>query len=333
MKKEISTLIPAYRKDYFISAINSVLRQTFKPSYIVVSDDSPHGEICKIIQDEDWFSTLNNQNIILQVFTDPRKNSAYFNLMHILDVWNEKTEFFHLLFDDDYIFPSFYDKHLALFQKSDLMVSVSRRWIGDAGGNVVGFNSIPSFVDDSALNKMIIEPASLFKSVVPVSYNWLGEFSNAVFHKSSISLMKSDVLGGYSFYGLIDIGIFLVLGGQRKLAFINEHLGFFRKHGNQNSGNLDSLDFLAAHLAWIPIAIGSEKLGLIDKVQKNNAISHIRNLVESRYEGTSFNKVVKKFFRQPSSSNNIIEPLDENNFLRYWEIFVRQMKTEGSFKL
>ena len=332
MSMKIATLIPAYRLDYLISAINSVLRQTVTPSLIIVSDDSPGGEISKLIESGDWPRQLKTKNIVLQVVAGPRKKSSYLNLMNLCEVWDNQTEFFHLLCDDDYIFPLFYEKHLLLLTNNDLMASVSRRWKGDTHGQVIGAFNIPSFIANSEGKQMSIEPSALFKSVVPQCDNWLGELSNALFHKTSMDALKAAELGGYSFYGLGDIGIFLFLGKYRKLGFINEHLSFFRCHENQNTGNLDSPDFLAAHLAWIPIAMGSEKLGLIDKDDKDKVIKKMLNLVITRYQKSDVYDIIHGIFGQFLNPQNRIEPFAESDFLECWELFVTQRKAGYTFK-
>jgi hypothetical protein len=332
MSMKIATLIPAYRLDYFTFAINSVLRQTVKPGLIIVSDDSPNGEISTLIESGDWPGILKTKNIVLQVVAGPRKKSAYLNLMNLCEVWDNQTEFFHFLFDDDYIFPLFYQKHLLVLTKNDLMASVSRRWQGDTLGQVIGAFNIPNFIENSEGKQMSIEPSALFKSVVPQCDNWLGEYSNTLFHKTSMDALKAPELGGYSTYGLDDIGIFLSLGKDRKLGFINEHLGFFRSHENQNTGNLDNPDFLAAHLAWIPIAMGSEKLGLINKDDKDKVIKNILNTVINRYQKSDVYDIISGFFGQFLNPQNRIEPFSESDFLKCWELFVTQRKAGYSFK-
>ena len=79
MSMSIATLIPAYNLNYFIFAINSVLRQTFAPSLIVVSDDSPNGEISQLIDSAHLSEKLRTKNIALQVVTGPHKKSSYLN--------------------------------------------------------------------------------------------------------------------------------------------------------------------------------------------------------------------------------------------------------------
>jgi len=315
-----------------MSAINSVFRQTVMPSLIIVSDDSPSGEISELIESGDWAEKLKTKNIMLQVVAGPRKKSAYLNLMNLCEVWDNQTEFFHFLFDDDYIFPLFYQKHLLLLTRNDLMASVSRRWKGDTRGQVIGAFNIPNFIENSDGKQMSIEPSALFKGVVPQCDNWLGEFSNALFHKTSMDALKAGKLGGHSFHGLDDIGIFLFLGQYRKLGFINEHLSFFRSHENQNTGNLDSPDFLAAHLAWIPIAMGSEKLGLIDKDDKDKVIKNMLNLVTTRYQKSDFYDIISGMFGQFLNPQNGIEPFAESDFLERWELFVTQRKAGYTFK-
>jgi hypothetical protein len=329
----IATLIPAFRLNYFVSAFMSAVRQSVKPDLIIVSDDTPNGEIANFIKSNDWIGKLKRQHIQLKVVTGPRKNSSYHNVINLCEVWNNQSDFFHFLFDDDYIFPFFYESHYRLLKENDLMVTVSRRWEGDTHGNVIGGYDIPIFIQNMQYKHMILDPKSLFQSVVPQCDNWLGEFSNSVFHKTSMDALTTAELGGYPCYGLQDTVIFLFLGTRHKLGFINEHLGFFRSHNNQQTGDLNNPEFLAAHLAWIPIAIGSEKLGFISKHDKNKVIEKIRNLVISKYQGSDPNDDVYGLLRQFLNHENKKEPFTEISFLKSWGHFVKNRTLGNSIKL
>jgi hypothetical protein len=319
----LATLIPGFRRNYCISALSSALNQSVRPNLIIISDDSPNEEITRHIASLKLIEKLKAQNILLQVITGPRKQSGLLNMICLLEAWSDRTELFHFLLDDDYIFPTFYENHSRLLTENDLLASVSRRWKADEHGNVTGCFRIPDFIEKNHTKKLLLDPSSLFKSVVPQRQNWLGEFSNAIFHKAVLTdgVLPSE-LGGLPFYGLGDIGIFLKIGQQGKLGFINEHLSFFRSHDGQNTNNWGSPSLFAGYLAWIPIAISSKNLGFIDEHSKEKVIGNVLNLVDTRYKNSVFYDDIYRIFGQTLDSPKSNQAFSESEFIKRWKIFV-----------
>lgn len=326
----VATLIPAYRLKYFVNALNSALNQTVRPDLIIVSDDTPNAEIAELLDTQNVVKMLSAQDIKLEVIMGPRKKKAYWNWKCLLEAWNSQTDTAHFLFDDDCIFPTFYENHLRIIENNELMASVSRRWRGDKTGTIVGAFNIPDFIKNIDAKQMLIDPKSLFQSVVPQSSNWLGEFSNTLFHKTSLKELRTEDLDGLSFYGLGDIGFFLQIGQQGKLGFINEHLGFFRVHDNQNTGNVDKLDYLAANLAWIPIAVSSEKLGFINQIEKNVAITQILNLIFEIYKSSKYCDMIDRHFNKMINPESRSKYFSEEDFLNCWKRFIVLAKNLNS---
>ena len=327
----VATLIPAYRVEYFINAFNSALNQTVRPDLIIVSDDTPNAEIAEMLDNKDIVKILSDLNIKMEVILGPRKKKSYWNLMCLIEAWNGQTDTAHFLNDDDCIFPTFYENHLRLIENNGLLASVSRRWIGDKTGTIVGSYNIPDFINNIDSKQMLIDPKSLFQSVVPQRLNWLGEWSNTLLHKTSLKELRAGSLDGLSCYGLDDIGCFLQIGQQGKLGFINEHLGFFRVHDNQITGNVNNIDLLAGMLAWIPLAVSSEKLGFINQIEKNEVITNVLNVVFVVYKSHKYLDVIDRNF------NKIIKPetrekyFSEEDFLSCWKRFVASAKAGLSF--
>lgn len=318
----ITTLIPAFRLQYCLYAISSAVRQSLKPSLLIISDDSPNGEITDYILSSNLIEKINEQGIAVEVVAGPRMANGMLNVMNLVKCWNARTEFFHILLDDDYIFPTFYKSHFDICKKYKLFGSVSRRWQADAAGHVTGHFKAPLFVENSNTRQRLIDANSLFKSVVPERMNWLGEFSNALLHESIlINGQLPSKLDDLPFYGLDDIGVFLNIGKINKLGFINEHLSFFRFHDSQNTHNLASPSILGAHLAWIPIAIYSERCGLITTSEKRYAVERLLRQIDMTYRTTALFDDIHNIFDQTLRISGQVYTFRESEFLDCWNTF------------
>ena len=324
---KIATLIPAFKLKFLLSAVNSVLTQSVRPDLIIVSDDTTNEEILNKFLSLNLIERFKSEGVTLEIIKGPMKHSTLLNIIKLCKVWNRRTEYLHFLFDDDYIFPAFYENHIRLLKDQNIKVSVSRRWQSDANGKIIGFTKVPDFIENTQAKMMKINRSSLFQSVLPQCTNWLGEFSNAILHESLIkNWSPPDELGSLSYLGLLDIGLFLKIGETENLGFINEHLGFFRRHDTQTTNNFASPDFLAAHLAWIPLAISAENLDLISEVDKKIVIKNILNLVSSKYRGLTFYSDVKKLFGQSLTNIDSNSDHSESVFLAEWELFLKDYK-------
>ena len=126
------------------------------------------------------------------------------------------------------------------------------------------------------------------------------------------------------------LAFFLQIGQQGKLGFINEHLGFFRVHDNQNTGNINNIDILAGYLAWIPIAVSSEKLGFINQIEKNEVITNTLNLVFEIYKSSKYFEIIDRNFNKMINAESRSKHFHEENFLGCWKRFIASAKTANS---
>jgi hypothetical protein len=320
----LATLIPAYRMRFFFRALNSVIRQSVRPNFVFISDDSPNGEITDQIRSQKLIEKFKSLNISLVVVNGPKTGSAYHNVKNLADEWNQHTKYFHYLLDDDLIFPNFYHEHLSTLINNDISCTVSRRWRADSNGNLIGCTPIPDVFEKLNLRKLRLDCSELFKSVVPTCQNWLGELTNAVFEQQQMRVLQDYSLENISNYGLGDIGVFLNIAISGKLALINDHLSFFRHHENQNTSILDSNDALAGHLAWVSLAIASRNLGLISDKDKIGVIDKKLLDVHKKY---LTNKALKKraaYFDFCISDYVRTGHFDEQLFLDGWKTFVSE---------
>ncbi len=120
---QITTLIPAYKTKYMVELLTGLATQTHKPARILISDDSPNGEFTELLR-----TMPVAHRLPIEVCAGP-KNGAYENFKHLVRHWNGSTDLFHILLDDDVLFPDFYARHvMAHAMAPETACSISARW-------------------------------------------------------------------------------------------------------------------------------------------------------------------------------------------------------------
>ncbi|MBI2731785.1 MAG: glycosyltransferase family 2 protein [Aquabacterium sp.] len=173
---QITTLIPAYKKEYLGDLFLALRRQSFKDFKVIVSDDSPGGVITDMIRNRHWGNLTSELNIT--VVRGPQ--NARRNHEQLLDLWGGQTPLVHFNLDDDIIYPEFYRTHVAAHMAAPCCATVSQRWLSHDDGVPAWTLSLPDFVLES--NGHVLQPTTeeLFNSTVGTCQNWLGELSNMV---------------------------------------------------------------------------------------------------------------------------------------------------------
>jgi predicted O-linked N-acetylglucosamine transferase (SPINDLY family)/glycosyltransferase involved in cell wall biosynthesis len=276
------TLIPAYKTQYIAELLLSLTTQTYKNFKVIISDDSPNAEVTALISQPQFAPLLKKLN--LEVIAGPKQGS-FANVVNLLNRWNQSTPYVHILFDDDLIYPTFYQQHLMAHTQANIGTSVSYRWVGNEHAVPVSSPALPAFLGEGDAAVVLVETDQLFQSVVPDCSNWLGEFSNTVYSADVILKIKAQSLNGIPYHGLGDIGLLLQASLSSKTAIIKEHLGVFRMNPHQNTGNFSSISFRCAYVAWIALALSSYELGKIDVTQAKHAIDKIGNAIHNNFQG------------------------------------------------
>jgi hypothetical protein len=278
---KVTTLIPAYKPQYLFDLLQSLRNQSVKPARIIFSDDSPDQSFVAQLNVEPYKSAVADLNI--QVFPGKR-NGAYNNFIHLIDLWGGDTELFHILLDDDVIYPLFYERHLAAHAMGPISCSVSRRWRAtEAGFPNASDLPVPPEVENHPSKLLTITSSGLFSTTVGRSSNWLGEFSNVVFASDMAVTIRSPELVGISYVGLEDLGAFLKASLHKPVAYINDFLGFFRISPQQHSANPMGRPMKLAHLAYVALAIAGRRSGQMSKEQSDMCIAVLCPLIISRY--------------------------------------------------
>ncbi|OYY96081.1 MAG: hypothetical protein B7Y32_07535, partial [Methylophilales bacterium 16-45-7] len=186
-KPVLATLVPAYKHAFIPQLLVSLATQSYPTGQIIISDDSPNGEVSQVIADPALAHIVEKLNIT--IIAGPKQGTMS-NVVHLLEHWQQSSQLVHILFDDDILYPTFYAQHVQAHAHQQVGVSVSYRWFTNELGQPFAASAVPAFVQQSPNQIDLIDADQLFASVVPTCDNWLGEFSNTVFTAESVQLYK-----------------------------------------------------------------------------------------------------------------------------------------------
>jgi hypothetical protein len=277
---KITTLVPAYKPKYLVELLTALASQTVRPERIIISDDSPDQAFLRALTTGPLQSARADLNI--SVIPGPR-SGAYNNFRRLLQAWNGETELFHFLLDDDIIYPSFYERHLAAHVRADFGCSISRRWTAVESGQPVGHLPVPQVVATHSERLVSIGADAMFGTTVPQYSNWCGEFSNAVFAARLADMIREPYMDSICYTGLEDIGAFLNASLRGPIAWINDHLGYFRTSADQHSFDPMGRAMKLAHLAWFSLAIAGRHIGRLNPGQATACFANLGTVVLRRY--------------------------------------------------
>lgn len=308
----VNVLIPVAKKAFLRPALQSVLNQTHTHFSVVLSDDSPGDEASAELR-----ATAHGKNV--SIFTGP-KRGVVANMRFLLSLLDDDCEFVHFLFDDDLIFPTFHEQHIiALEAHPTASCSLSPRWLVDADGQVYGSPPRPVDVARHSARHLLLPGKALFQSMVPVNWNWLGEFSNSVWRRPAALRLHEQSHGDISFYGLSDIGHFLLASHQHPVVYCNEHLGAFRTHGAQTTNKLASDSMKCAFLAWGALGQLGRDLGSLDADEVDRCLQTLARNMRVAYQGDPEMTAMADFDRGATSEERI------RLFDRAWRNFQKKL--------
>jgi hypothetical protein len=282
---KLTTLIPAYKTKYLVDLFTSLIHQSRRPDRIIVSDDSPNGTYTAWLRSDSIGPLL--ADLSLEIIQGPRRGSSYANVRHLVQAWNGESDLVHLLFDDDILYPDFYERHLVAHASGRFTCTVSRRWTALESGHPVSRLQVPPEITTHPSRLIAVGPELVFPTTIPFCRNWLGEFSNAVMSSSLRDVLERAQLNGLSYEGLEDIGMFLAASERGPLCIVNEALGAFRHGPQQNTSQMHAPVMMKAHLAWGALAIAARRSGRLSETQAADGLAHLRALVDERYADES----------------------------------------------
>ncbi|MDP1534460.1 MAG: glycosyltransferase family A protein [Rubrivivax sp.] len=277
---KITTVVPAYKPKYLADLLHALLRQTVRPHQVIFSDDSPEQDFVRLLKSGPLAELASGLDI--EVVEGPRRG-AFANWRHSLETFGGRTEFFHMLCDDDVMYPSFYERHLQAHAHGNFGVTVSRRWTADEAGQPIRDLPVPASVANGAGSLVSLDASVLFYATCARGTNWLGEVSNALYRADAARLISDPQVGGIGYLGLEDIGSFLCSTLTRPVCYINDHLGFFRTSSGQNSAQHYGRPLKLAFLAYLALSMIGRNAGHLTTEHLNYCLGVIGQGVLRHY--------------------------------------------------
>jgi len=265
-----TTLIPAFKPAYLAELLRALQVQTLLPARVIVSDDSPDGAFLRTLADPALAHVV--QRLNLSVVPGPRKG-GWANCQQLLKLYGGATPYFHLLMDDDIPYPHFYARHAEAQGRTGSGCAVSRRWYANEAGQPLASLPVPEAVEAMPQRLLHLTALVLFEHIVGTGNNWLGELSNTTFAADRVEDLMHPQVGGVRLHGLEDVGAMLVCAQRGPLAYVNEHLGYFRTSPEQNSRQPQGRAFKLGVIGWVAFALGALRAGLLSEPLARAAIA------------------------------------------------------------
>lgn len=272
----ITTLIPAFKKEYLPDVLHGLICQSFKDFRVIISDDSSYGEISELINSEALARLASMLD--LSIVKGPQKGASA-NFKYLLELWGAKTPFAHLHLDDDIIFPDFYATHIHAHSSGDYCISATPRWLSTSSGKLVTSFPEPKALKIANQHALQVDHAFLITSSVFNADNWVGEFSNILLSQSAGQQFYGESAPDFANYGWgpKDISTILRSTLEKPMIWIREHQGAFRRNEFQSTLNLSRKGKWSVHMCWITYAISAWRRGIATNEQLINGIVSIVN--------------------------------------------------------
>ena len=313
---KIVTLIPAYKPQYIDSLFNSLSNQTIKSSRIIISDDSPNGEYTRALEAKGILNLLNIEIV------QGNRIGGYENFKHLIRIYNQSSDLVHLMLDDDFIYPFFYERHLEAHDKIICSCSISARWQSDEEGSIVCGQNPPEQIKNSEFRLNSINKELIFSSTIAECKNWLGEFSNTVMKNDSCKLLLDPKLNDISYAGLWDLGYFISASLTSPIAYINDYLGAFRAGTDNNSSKIFGPYMKSAFVAYAALTLGAQRGNHLSREQAINCYNIISNFIKYHYSSQIDMDHLSKVISLLTNDQDNAEHL----FVNSWNSFINRNK-------
>lgn len=313
---QITTLIPGFKSQYAIDLIRSLRNQTYQPKKIIISDDSDNNFYT------DYLKSNENRHLIeglpIEFIIGPKKG-AYENTKYLINKYSEESDLIHILYDDDVIYPTFYENHLRVHSSGIFSCTISARWSADESGLALEAQPIPAEVKNHQNALLSLSEEIMIQTTICKCKNWLGEFSNTIIRKEFCYLLLNPNFNDISYAGLWDLGFFINASISAPVGYIKENLGFFRQGKSNNSSKIFGPYMKAAFLAYGSLAFGLCAIGKITEDDKVSCFKNLYTFLNRYYLNEDDMKIFIYYFKEISQGNKYI--LDE--YVYSWNSFLK----------
>lgn len=308
---KITTVVPAYKPKYLVELLSSLLHQSVRPHRVILSDDSPDQAFVSMLGSQPLAGLVQGLNV--EVVEGPRRG-AFANWRHALATYGGDTELFHMLCDDDVVYPGFYEAHLNAHAQGHFAATISRRWTARENGQPLRDLPVPPAVAGHTQRLLALDAGVLFATTCARGTNWLGEVSNTVFRAERARHIMDPQVDGIAYLGMEDIGSFLCCTLTQPVCLINDHLGFFRTSAEQASSQHFGRPLKLAHLAYIALSVIGRNAGHLDETQLRHCVLSVGSSVLQHYAMQDDMQAVNAVLRDWIGGSTSAEP----RFLQAW---------------
>lgn len=234
---DVSICIPAYKPDFFETALRSALGQSFTDVEILVSDDCPTDAIAAICAKfPGHVKYSRNPNPGLEM-----------NVMRLFELATGK--YIKFLFDDDVLHPFCVQFLVELMEKTaehNTVLALSPRHLIDAQ------NHTSEIIDHfKAREGVKLLPGREFIRITAIHHqNLVGEFTTVLFRKADAydanGAFRLFRMEGNTFEGLTDLASWVALADVGNLVVHPQPLSCFRRHDNATSNPAINPRFIVA---------------------------------------------------------------------------------------
>ena len=258
----VSITIPSYKPDFFETALQSALNQTYREFEIVICDDCPDDGIRRIV--DNYIGAHPN----IRYF----RNETRLNRENLVKcVAMAQGEFVKFLNDDDVLLPHCIERMLDCFRcHPDLTFVTSKRQRIDPQGQALEeiFETLCAVSEDA-----VIEGVSLGTCLLSSFRNFVGEPTTALFRKREVTHFEPDYIAvdNHKTYGINDVAVWCNLAVMGNAAYLCEPLSLFRIHPKQAQLALRD-EVLAGALEGIKILRASWDRRGLSRGQQGNTL-------------------------------------------------------------
>lgn len=215
----VSILIPTHnRPEFFRSALESALAQTYPNIEIVISDNSDDDRTAELIKE--------CYSMESRIFYKRNPGFSYVeNWCWLLD--RAKGEYFNYLFDDDLFAPQKIARMVETFQRNPGTVLVSScRFVIDENGEPWD-GDVSSFEHEGRMSGQ-----EVIKKIFQTQLNLIGEYTTVLVPTRYRSFVRTPIARKSI---LADVESWTAILRRGDLYWLNEPLSSFRQHGGQGS--------------------------------------------------------------------------------------------------
>ncbi len=312
----ICTLIPAYKPDYLEALLLSLSTQTYRQFKVIISDDNPSDEVTKTVKQLQLKGLL--KGLSVELVAGPKKG-GFANIYHLVRTYAQQAKFFHILMDDDLIYPTFYETHMRAHASTQAQFSMSARWTASESGQPY-LQSMDATTSQYFSQQFTAQ--AIAKALIPSCNNKLGEWSHAVFRNSAAETILNPSIANMSYFGLDDIGSFIHAAQAEPGVWIPESLGIFRTNPHQNTGKIENATIKCAHYGWIALALIALEKHWITEAEAWSGISLIRETIRARYAKEALGQQMLAVL----DAYPYYQPAFKQAFLSVWNAYLGEIR-------